>query len=607
MLEIGQKFNNLTINSEQFRKDNGRYYVNVLCEYGTEHEIRTDYLLKSSSCSKCKPIDSVIGQKHNRLTAISDIKTKKGERKSVDCLCDCGKTLTVDYYNWIGNVSKSCGCLKSECASAHAKQLNKNRIKDYTSHPLYFRYRSIVNSNDVCDSWANPNEFYKWAESKCIDENMLIRSIDKNKPIGPDNVEIFNTILKTSDCEDKSLVGNIYGYLEVIGPIIGVKKYGRQIKYVECKCLFNNCGNTKVYNLGSIKQGQIKSCGCYSTYIKKSREPKNKIDGRSSENEYQIWCRIKSDSVGWTYESFKEFYLKNNPNKLFLFKNDKTLPFSESNVIFIPKSEMFKRCGTNREKAMATNMKRYGVPNPCQNKDIQNKAAKTKSERYNDPHFNKSSGAEQKTFGAFISTIGKFHKDRTILNGKEIDYFSDELRLGFEYNGIFYHTEDKGRTKFYHYDKYSVAASQGVTLIQIWSDKWILEKDLVKNQIMWFLNLQEDETEKSIIENNTIRVGKTTATIENGEVRIDFDYSKNCPKNLFSLIKVLGTSIGYETLIFVSDNDFPIHRKFTNLIPVVDEYPSPFFVQKSNSRNRVEEGENTSRVWNSGKTICLVK
>lgn len=551
---------------------------------------------------------SEIGKKYNRLTIISEIKRGKDGKRIIDCECECGTKITVYYHNIIKNNTKSCGCLKRERVKEHIKQVSENNKKEYCSHPLYSRYCYVRDNCEICDEWKIPENFYEWAEQKEINNKKLIRSLDKTKPIGPDNVEVFDVESKVSDYLDYSMVGQVFGYMKVIGPVHNVKKYGRGIKYVECECIFNGCGCIKTIQFCPLKTGRIKSCGCYSAYLARSRTPHNKMGDRSKDKEYKIWIRIKSDSIGWTYESFKEFYVNNkSPTKLFLFKKDNSLPFSESNTVFLTKSEMMKRSGTNREKAMATSMKKYGVPYPSQNKNIQNKTAKTKSERYNDPHFNRSSGAEQKTFGEFISTIGEFHKNRTILDGKEIDYFSDPLRLGFEYNGIFYHTEDKGRIKFYHYDKYSVAASKGVTLIQVWSDRWILEKDLVKNQIMWFLNLQEEETEEAIVENNTIKVGRTTATIENGVVRIDFDYSKNCPKNLFHLIKELGTSIGYETLIFVSDNDFPIHRKFTNLIPVVEEYPSPFFVQKSNSRNRVEEGENTSRIWNSGKTICLVK
>jgi hypothetical protein len=43
--------------------------------------------------------------------------------------------------------------------------------------------------------------------------------------------------------------------------------------------------------------------------------------------------------------------------------------------------------------------------------------------------------------------------DRKILNGKEIDILIPELNLGFEYNGLRWHSEKFGKDKRYHISK----------------------------------------------------------------------------------------------------------------------------------------------------------
>jgi hypothetical protein len=73
--------------------------------------------------------------------------------------------------------------------------------------------------------------------------------------------------------------------------------------------------------------------------------------------------------------------------------------------------------------------------------------------------------------------------DRNILKGKEIDIYIPELNLGFEFNGLYWHSEIyKERT--YHLDKTRECLNSGISLFHIWEDNWLYKQDIVKSMIL---------------------------------------------------------------------------------------------------------------------------
>lgn len=76
--------------------------------------------------------------------------------------------------------------------------------------------------------------------------------------------------------------------------------------------------------------------------------------------------------------------------------------------------------------------------------------------------------------------------DRKILNGKEIDIYLPDLKLGFEYHGLYFHTETIVGKK-YHYEKWEVANKKGIKLIQIYENEFQKNKDLIYSKILNYL------------------------------------------------------------------------------------------------------------------------
>ena len=71
--------------------------------------------------------------------------------------------------------------------------------------------------------------------------------------------------------------------------------------------------------------------------------------------------------------------------------------------------------------------------------------------------------------------------------GKELDIYLPELKLAFEFNGLYWHSE-LHKDKFYHYDKYKLCNNNNITLIQIYEDEWKFKQDIVKSRILNLLN-----------------------------------------------------------------------------------------------------------------------
>jgi len=101
-----------------------------------------------------------------------------------------------------------------------------------------------------------------------------------------------------------------------------------------------------------------------------------------------------------------------------------------------------------------------------------------------------NSSADERELLAYVQSIydGEvISGDRTVLNGKEIDIYLPQLKIGFEYNGLRFHTEEF-RDKYFHQGKTRDAAKKGVTLFHIWSDDYNDHKDIWKSRIEYMVN-----------------------------------------------------------------------------------------------------------------------
>ena len=73
--------------------------------------------------------------------------------------------------------------------------------------------------------------------------------------------------------------------------------------------------------------------------------------------------------------------------------------------------------------------------------------------------------------------------DRSSINPYEIDIYLPQINLGFEFNGVYWHS-DKFKNKNYHLDKLNKATNNNINLITIWEDDWNIKRDICQSFIL---------------------------------------------------------------------------------------------------------------------------
>jgi hypothetical protein len=90
----------------------------------------------------------------------------------------------------------------------------------------------------------------------------------------------------------------------------------------------------------------------------------------------------------------------------------------------------------------------------------------------------------------YISSIYNGEVVQSYRDGLEIDIYLPELKLGFEFNGLYWHSEEY-KSKNYHREKTDYFNELGIRIIHIWEDDWDLKSDILKSQISHLLGYSE--------------------------------------------------------------------------------------------------------------------
>ena len=105
--------------------------------------------------------------------------------------------------------------------------------------------------------------------------------------------------------------------------------------------------------------------------------------------------------------------------------------------------------------------------------------------------FQEKSNFEKELFEYIKSILPNevvIENDRTLLNGKEIDIYIPNLKIGFEANGLIWHSEKFNDDKNYHLNKTILCEEKSVYLIHIFEDEWANKNDICKSRILNILN-----------------------------------------------------------------------------------------------------------------------
>ena len=72
---------------------------------------------------------------------------------------------------------------------------------------------------------------------------------------------------------------------------------------------------------------------------------------------------------------------------------------------------------------------------------------------------------------------------RDIIKPYELDIYLPELKLAFEFNGVYWHNE-LYKEKNYHLNKTEKCLEKGIQLVYIWEDDWNFKQEIVKSMIL---------------------------------------------------------------------------------------------------------------------------
>ncbi|MDX8384534.1 MAG: hypothetical protein R8M45_10670 [Ghiorsea sp.] len=104
--------------------------------------------------------------------------------------------------------------------------------------------------------------------------------------------------------------------------------------------------------------------------------------------------------------------------------------------------------------------------------------------------YGKSKG-EQELYDFIMSSYPDkvVRNTRDIVAPKEIDTYLPDINVAFEFNGVYWHGEERGKGRNYHVDKTDTCEAKGIQLYHIWDNEWndpnkqAIWKSMIRNRM----------------------------------------------------------------------------------------------------------------------------
>lgn len=281
----------------------------------------------------------------------------------------------------------------------------------------------------------------------------------------------------------------------------------RELLYYRFK-EYENPQNKKCYcgsplKFYSIEKGYSSYCGsscankCTTEKIKDSKLLKYGNPNYNNKEKFKVSIREKLDKDGDSIleKRRKTKLLKygdpnfTNTDKIVKSKkktslksiNEKCNPYGVDILEILDHSAYLMRCNKCGKKSKMTNttlnIRLRGEKDPC---PVCN-------------NYNSGKSSTEKEVADFIRTLGIefIENDRSKLKTREIDVFIPSHNIGFEYNGLYWHSE-LHIDPDYHQKKQDLALEKGIKLIYIWEDDWRDKRDIIESKIKHTLEITEN-------------------------------------------------------------------------------------------------------------------
>lgn len=88
------------------------------------------------------------------------------------------------------------------------------------------------------------------------------------------------------------------------------------------------------------------------------------------------------------------------------------------------------------------------------------------------------------------NNISYIKHDRSVLDGKELDFYIPSHKLAIECNGVYWHSMKGSK---YHFNKYKKCLSANIQLLTLWEDWFVHKPDIIKHLLSIKLNLVKNK------------------------------------------------------------------------------------------------------------------
>jgi len=373
------------------------------------------------------------------VVKISDV--PKGSQKIVQCRCDdCNKELSMTYQNYNKGLNKN------------GKTICKKCIRKYLINPFSMEIVKEKIKKTLMDKYGVDTPL-KSKEIKEKRDNTMIERYGSAYTF--DNVELDNKRkdkIRNRTMDDRKNISN---------KIKSHTNYDMS-RYKFEKTMLERYGVENALQNIDIKE-----------------KMKNKIEKRTISDKTLILDKIKKSNI--------DKYGIDFPIKLDEFKNKSKITKRKNSVIsFIEKYKNLKVIDVDYDNGIIKAL--------CDEHGYYEIGISAFYHRYRNDHNMcikcNSLGSYTKSENNLLQFIkenynGKIDENkRDILNNKyEIDIYLPELKIGFEFNGLYWHSEIY-KKKDYHQEKTNLAEEKNIKLIQIYEDDWNYKQDIVKSRIL---------------------------------------------------------------------------------------------------------------------------
>ncbi len=136
------------------------------------------------------------------------------------------------------------------------------------------------------------------------------------------------------------------------------------------------------------------------------------------------------------------------------------------------------------------------------------------------------SGGEKELYNFIKENYnGEIIENNRIIKPYELDVYLPDLKLAFEYDGIYWHS-DEYKSKDYHLMKSNMCKKLGIRLIHIFEDNWLNKSEIIKSMILNCLGVIKNKifARKCIIKEINYKI--TNKFLENNHIQ------GNCPSKI---------------------------------------------------------------------------